>query len=110
MDFDNWLETYKKKKHKKYRHFDNPISLIEKRRDLLTNPEEICRHCFYPLIKILLRKNRLRKVLPLSSSNNSLKPKVKRDEPKIREMSRATVSEQHSQFRGTQTDFLNLVS
>ena len=86
MDFDNWLETYKKKKHKKYRHFDNPISLIEKRRDLLTNPEEICRHCFYPLIKILLRKNRLRKVLPLSSSNNSLKPKVKRDEPKIREI------------------------
>ena len=25
-------------------------------------------------------------------------------------LSRATVSEQHSQFRGTQTDFLNLVS
>lgn len=86
MDFNSWLNTFTEKVPQKYRHFDNPISLIERKRDLLTNPEEICRHSFYPLIKIQLRKNKLRKVPSLPSSNNSLKLKVKRDEPKIREI------------------------
>ncbi len=81
MDFNSWLDTYTEKFPKKYRHFDNPISLIVRKRGLLTNPEEICRHSFYPLIKIQLRKNKLRQVPSLASSK-----KVKRDEPKIREI------------------------
>ena len=86
MDFNSWLNTCSDKFPKKYRHFDNPISLVERKRNLLTNPEEICRHSFYPLIKIQLRKNKLKKLPLLSSSSNGLKPKVKRDKPKIREI------------------------
>lgn len=86
MNSLEWLKFYFEKK-KFYTHLDYPIrKFTPKILDSLA-PEQISKHPFYPFIRIVLKKNRLRKIIldpPLACERKQIRKRVKKIAPKER--------------------------